>query len=335
MKTAVGRQRLLRQLPWLLVPILLWWALRRVPLGQVWAALTMLSLGQIAVLVLVNAAILLLFGIRWWLILRMLGHPVPFLAIARYRLTGFSISYLTPGPQFGGEPLQVYWVIQRHGVATESAVASLALDKLFELLANFAFLGLGIGLVLNSGWIFPGAGWFPLALAIFALPAVYLALLWAGLAPLTWLAGLPARVLGRPRSEGAVAAALIGAEVRMAGFVQQRPSAVILILVLSALVWLALLLEYALALSFLGLQMPLLEVIALLVAARLAFLTPLPAGLGALEAGLVYAMGVLGRDPAFGLSLSLLIRARDLISAGLGLVLASPARNGRRRLWYD
>ena len=56
-------------------------------------------------------------------------------------------------------------------------------------------------------------------------------------------------------------------------------------------------------------------------ATRLAFLTPLPGGLGALEAGQVLAMQTIGLDPALGISVSLLIRARDLAFglAGMGI----------------
>jgi uncharacterized membrane protein YbhN (UPF0104 family) len=58
-----------------------------------------------------------------------------------------------------------------------------------------------------------------------------------------------------------------------------------------------------------------------LTAVRIAFLLPMPAGLGMLEAGQVLAMGLIGVNPALGVSLSLLIRIRDVIFGGLGLWL--------------
>jgi hypothetical protein len=61
------------------------------------------------------------------------------------------------------------------------------------------------------------------------------------------------------------------------------------------------------------------QAITALTAARLAFLLPIPAGLGTLEAGQVWAMGVMGFNPAAGLSISLLIRARDAALAAFGL----------------
>ena len=79
--------------------------------------------------------------------------------------------------------------------------------------------------------------------------------------------------------------------------------------------------EYSLALRVLGIQLEPAQVIIALTAARIAFLLPIPAGLGALEAGQVAAMQMLGVEPALGISISLLIRARDLSLGVLGLWL--------------
>jgi uncharacterized membrane protein YbhN (UPF0104 family) len=59
-----------------------------------------------------------------------------------------------------------------------------------------------------------------------------------------------------------------------------------------------------------------------LTAVMLAFLLPLPGGLGALEASQVYAMTSMGYAPAIGISLSLIMRARDILNGGIGLLLA-------------
>jgi uncharacterized membrane protein YbhN (UPF0104 family) len=80
-------------------------------------------------------------------------------------------------------------------------------------------------------------------------------------------------------------------------------------------------LEYWLALSFLGIPVSLLQAVAVLTAASVAFLFPLPGGLGALEASQVLAMEALGLPSALGLSISLLIRGRDILLGGLGVLL--------------
>ena len=61
----------------------------------------------------------------------------------------------------------------------------------------------------------------------------------------------------------------------------------------------------------------------LAVAARLAFLLPLPGGWGLLEAGQVTAYAGLGGDPTVAMAACLIMRARDLvlIAAGAGLLM--------------
>jgi uncharacterized membrane protein YbhN (UPF0104 family) len=72
----------------------------------------------------------------------------------------------------------------------------------------------------------------------------------------------------------------------------------------------------------LGAHLSLAQNLAGLTSVLLAFILPLPGGLGALEASQVYALTAMGYAPAIGISVSLLIRARDLMNAGLGLLLA-------------
>ena len=57
------------------------------------------------------------------------------------------------------------------------------------------------------------------------------------------------------------------------------------------------------------------------VAARIAFLWPLPGALGALEASQVLIIGSLNLSPGIGLAACMVMRARDsvMVSAGVGL----------------
>ena len=94
-----------RCLLWLIPPLLLVWVLRSVSLPDVWRVLTKVGPAQILVLVVANCLVSLTFSARWWLILRAQGHRISYLTLAGYRLAAFGVTYFTPGPQFGGEPL--------------------------------------------------------------------------------------------------------------------------------------------------------------------------------------------------------------------------------------
>ena len=124
----------LRHLLWLIVPLLLLWVLRGVSLKDSWAVLARLGPVQLLILILANGLVLLTLSGRWWLILRAQGHSISYLTLAGYRLAAFGVSYFTPGPQFGGEPVQVYLVQRRHQVAHSTAMSAVTLDKSLELL---------------------------------------------------------------------------------------------------------------------------------------------------------------------------------------------------------
>jgi CDP-diacylglycerol--glycerol-3-phosphate 3-phosphatidyltransferase len=333
-------------------------ALLKAPLREVWAILSGLSLAQLAALILLNLGIFGLFTLRWWLIQRALGYPAPFLAMVRYRLAGFGVTYFTPGPQMGGEPLQVHLVCSRHAVPGAVSVAAVTLDKLLELQSNFAFLVLGVAVILRGalpGAIFPidahkGLGYTGPAIQGSGLPGTSLSP-WT-LAPVIGLVLLPAGYLialqlrMRPLSRLAswlpvgkrafswvlkVKRNAASAEALIARFLKEKPLSLLGALALSLSIWVAMFAEYALSLRFLGLSLDPLGIITMMTAARLAYLLPIPAGAGALEASQVFAAEALGVNPVFAISISLLIRGRDLSLAALGLYLGA-ARPGLRRV---
>jgi glycosyltransferase 2 family protein len=300
---------------------LLWWAVRDIPIPQIFA--TLLRLNPIALLglALVNVLILLLFTSRWWIVMRALGYRLPFLSLAFYRLAGFGISYFTPGPQVGGEPLQVHLLHRRHRVSGTSAVAGVSLDKLIELLANLSFLVFGLILVFR-GQLFSGSRLLLLLSAgLLTLPIIYLSLLRLSRRPAAWfLMQLNFLVPWRPAFERA-RQQVISVEEQVSALVRHKPKALLGALLLSFVSWVLMIFEYWLTIRILGVYMQPAQVIAALTAARLAFLLPVPAGLGVLEAGQVAAMHILGFDPVVGISASLLIRARDITLGALGLWL--------------
>ena len=305
---------------WLLAPLLIWWSLRDIRFGEILAALGRLGAAQIFILMGLNGIVVLSMAGRWWLILRAQGYPLPYLAVARYRLVSFGISYFTPGPQFGGEPAQVHYLRSRHGVPTATALASVSLDKILEMLANFLFLLAGVTAALLSGLLadlapFQVVAWIALP---FALLVVYTAAVWSGRTP---LASLLDRLPQRGDLVKRAGQGIASAEGQISQFCRRKPRVVLAASLFSLLTGGLMLLEYWVTLHFLGIQVTWLQTVAVMTAAMIAFLFPLPGGLGALEASQVLAMTALGFSPALGLSASLLIRLRDISLGGLGLLL--------------
>ena len=302
---------------WGTVAVLLGWTLRGIPIGQIWATLTHIHPGTLVLLIAMNLLILWLFGGRGWVILRALGHRIPYRDQVTYRLAAFSVNYFTPGPQFGGEPLHIYLISRGQGIPWEDALTAVAVDRLFEFTVNTTFLILGLGVLISLGMV-PAAAHIPLVGGIgilLALPLAYLMSLRRGIRP---FAAILRHARGRWGAIGGRLDGLARSEAQAARLLREHPRAMLAALGISLLTWGLLIGEYALMLWALDVRLAPRQLIAVMTAARIAFLFPTPGGLGALEAGQVLALTALGYPPAVGVSVSLIIRGRDIAVGFLG-----------------
>ncbi len=324
-------KKMVYQALWLvLLAGLLWWALRKAPLLEIGAALRQLRLWQVAALLGLNTILYLLFTLRWWIIVRAEAKQVPFLPLLGVRLSVFGISYFTLGPQVGGEPLQVFSLQKKYAIPYTRATASVLLDKMLEFLVNFWMLALGLTAIFQAGILVVSrmqlTASFVMLAALILLPPMHLILLSHRRYPLAGLLDLFPFI---PKKSWPVR--FLRAAERLAGrFCQRHPRALLAALGVSLLAGAGMLADYALMITFLGIHLPFWSTVAGWTAGWLAFLMPLPAGLGALESSQVLALGIFGIPAAAALGVVLLMRARDLLFGGLGLVLArqglSPAK---------
>lgn len=318
----MNRARLLRLLPWLVGLALLILVIGTVSFEEVADVLRRLRLWEIGALAVLNGLVLLTIAGRWYLLLRGQGYVVPFRLLFGYRLAVFGLSYFTPGPHIGGEPLQVLFIEKEQGAPRSAALAAVTLDKALEFAVNFAFLLIGVAAVLRWRILSEEIGREALAVGalLLAVPILYLGASGLGYHPLTRLA----RPLSRwsylrrraARLEAAVGTLQAG-EQQIALFFRQSPGTLALAVLVTLLGWAALIAEYWLMVYFLGTPLTLPQLVATLTAARIAILLLLPAGLGALEGSQALSFAALGLDPATGVAVSLLIRLRD---TGLGAV---------------
>jgi uncharacterized protein (TIRG00374 family) len=288
---------------------------------DIWRVLSRLAAWQIAVLLALSAATFVLFGARWWVLLRALCCRVPFVHLILHRLAGFGASYFTPGPQVGGEPLLLFLLHRKHDVPVTAGAASVGSDRLMELMVNLIMLVIGLLITLQTQIAtgINGLGLLIPIVVLLAFPVVYVVLLWMGHTPLsTQLERLPERIrkLSRLRKlqEGTGKV-----ERQVTDLFHDNPSAVLVALAISLLSWAGMIAEFSLMLLFLGVEVTFQQLISIMTFARIAFLLPSPGGLGALEAGQVLIYKALGLDPVQGLSASLLIRGRDILFALAGL----------------
>lgn len=303
--------------------VLLYFALRNAPIGDIWAAVSRLTLLQIATLMIVNITIYMFISLRWWIIVRTMDSSISYIPLVLVRVAVFGISYFTLGPQVGGEPLQVLYLQRNYGMTYTRATSTVILDKLLEFLANFFLLVIGLTAIVEAGILStngssPFVSLIPMA-AILLWPFVHIALMIRGVYPVS--AGLRAAF---PRSTHKKWIRFIIVSERLAGmFCQRNPRALWAAAAASLAAGAGMVSEYILITSFLGVDLQLWQTVAAWTTSWLAFLVPLPGGLGSLEASQVFTLGAFGIAASLAIGVTLLIRARDLLIGGLGLLLAA------------
>jgi uncharacterized protein (TIRG00374 family) len=301
-----------------LLAALLYFALRNAPLTEIWEALRKLQVWQISILLGLNILIYALISLRWWLIVHAEKKDVSFFPLLATRVAVFGVSYFTLGPQVGGEPLQVLYLQRNYGMTYTRATSTVVMDKLLEFLANFILLGFGLTAIIQAGIFSANENGSILSLGglvlLLLFPPVHILLMYHGKYPVS-------AVLRKFSNNKFVR--FVAASERMAGtFCRRHLTSLVSAIFVSVLAALGMVIEFFCITFFLGVDLSFWQTIAAWTAGWLAFLVPVPGGLGALEASQVFALGAFGISAVSAIGVILLIRARDLIIGGLGLLFA-------------
>jgi uncharacterized protein (TIRG00374 family) len=305
--------------------ILLYFALRNVPLHEIWVTIRGLRLWQVGTLFGLSLFIYALITWRWWIIVRAENRHIPYFPLLLVRLAVFGVSYFTLGPHVGGEPLQVFYLQRKYKLTFTHATASVIMDKLLELLANFFLLAIGLTAILQAGIlsINGGSSWLSLSgLALLCMwPPIHIVFLYRRRYPVSAiLRRLP---FLKPDSRPV---RFIAASERLAGtFCRRHLQSLLAATAVSILAGVGMVSEFALIVGFLNIELSSWQTIAAWTAGWLSLLAPLPGGLGALEATEVFALGIFGVPAALAIGVPLLMRGRDLLIGGLGLLIAGRA----------
>jgi hypothetical protein len=303
--------------------VLVWQALRGVNWAEVWQLLRAIDPRGMAAIVACNLLLLPIMSMRWWLILNMLGTPVKLLRVSFYRTAAGAVSYLTPGPHFGGEPVSVFLLKIQHRIDLSIGAASVGVDRLLELTVSFAVLAICVGcLSLALPGSAGGIGSVLAVLVVLALCLVLLALLLRGKRPFSHamhqLSSFAISPSGFGRKIESFARFLQDSEDRAITMIIDHPFQFVSAILVSLAAWAAVCAELWLIAFVLGAPLTFMELAGLTAIARLAFFTPLPAGLGVLEFGLPWVTASFGLGSELGLSICLIIRLRDLAISVLG-----------------
>lgn len=307
--------------------LLFFWTFSKYPLSNIFATLKILSPFKIGLLLLVNILIEFTLAGRWWFFLKNLDQRINYVVLNMYKIAAMAISYITPGPQFGGEPFLLYVLKKKHHLNGQAVMSSIVLDRLLEVLVNFTFIsGVSIFLFWGDNYgIHPSIKTVVFLTVIFIFPIGIFYLYANNKFPVLIIIKYANNSLIRLGIKKQFLISVVSKveHIEKNISLSLKSKGTIALAFMATLVnWIGLVGEFWLLYVLLNVHLSPVELLVAVAATRVAFLTPIPAGLGALEASQILALKSFGIDPAFGISACLIIRARDMLVTVSGLLIA-------------
>jgi uncharacterized membrane protein YbhN (UPF0104 family) len=252
---------------------------------------------------------------------------IAFSRLMAVRLAGEAVNMTTPTASVGGEAVKAWLLSDRAPV--EETLPSVFVAKTTITVAQGLFLLVGVavaaGLLPSGSPLFRGMAWLLIAevVALSTFVVAQMRGLLGGLGRLVGRIGLPPSVAPHH--------VLLRASDVLERFYREQPRRLLLSTWFHLVGWMLGVAETFLILHFLGVEVSVRTatvIEALATGIRfVAFF--IPAGLGALEGGLLVAFAALGLSPTVALSFSLVRRLREAAWVGLGLVSLAVIRPTR------
>jgi uncharacterized protein (TIRG00374 family) len=309
MKPAVSRA--LRLVLTLVILAMLVLFATRVNWHATWASIRSASLPMLLAAALVNILSIVVKAARWWVFLRPIGAKSPWLAL-KATFAGAGLNNVLVAN--GGEAARVVFVARSAHIPSARVLATLALERLFELVGYVVLLSLAATFLTLPAQL-EKAKYF----AIAALVAMGALLFWllkrpevveavAGPKPATWQ--------GRLKAYGSRFVSTIGAVSSGPRFIAA--------LVLSVMAWACQLATYQMTANAAHLPMTTVATVAALLAVNLGFaLRATPGNVGLFQFAYAATAAAFGLDRDQAIAVAFLIQAQQILPVTLlGVALA-------------
>lgn len=318
MITGFKKKTVFNSLIWFTAGVLIILTILELPIGDMLPRIDAISNSVWTTLFLVNLVILFLAVKRWQIISQIFGVEISFARLFIIRQAGSTFSFVTPGPQFGGEPLQALWLNRDQGIPLDNTIASIGADRFIEIFINFSFLFLGILLVIqgNIEADLSSAGFF-VSLSLICLITLLSLLFYKHRFIVSSLFSLYRLVFQKTSDKDQEQRITTSISVIFSR-IEKEKLKVSFAIVIGAFGWLALIFELYLMMRALNLTPDLYEIVFVMLGIRIALLMPIPGGVGTIETSLIWSFGILGLSLVGAAGVIALNRIRDLIILALG-----------------
>ncbi|TSC96302.1 MAG: hypothetical protein Athens101410_16 [Parcubacteria group bacterium Athens1014_10] len=297
--------------------------LRKAGLEKVLKALAMLSIWKGLIIFLFFLLGIVILTWRWKIILEYQGHKISFKKLFIAKIVGFSINHLTPILYTGGEFARAYVLKKEAKISYSEGLASVAIDKVLDVICGSLFFILGLFFILIQFEI-PGYLLNPLLLIVI-ISLIFWVYFYIKLrdgknlfSSIINFFGLNKINFIKKNKEK-----IVKLEDEIIKFFKYKKKVFLTTFSLSVLSMIIFLFHFKLILFFLNYNIPIKEIILAKIIFLIAYIIPIPVALGVLEATGAGIFIVLGLGIDVGITFALIIRALNLLLSGIGLFFLS------------
>ena len=318
MITGFQKKKIFNTLIWFTAVVLLILNVRELPIGDMLQRIYTISFSVWTTLFFVNIVILFLAVKRWQILSKAFDIEVSFVHLFIIRQAGSTFSFVTPGPQFGGEPIQSYWLYRDQRIPLDNTITLIGADRFIEIFVNFSFLFLGLLLVIqgNINADLYNAVLF-VSFSLICLIALLSLLFYKHRFIISVLFSLYGQIFQKASNKDQTEQ-IITSISAIFSKIEKEKLRVSFAIFIGAFGWLALIFELYLMMKALNLTPDLYEIVFIMLGIRIALLMPIPGGVGTIEASLIWSFGILGISLVGAGGVIALNRIRDLIILTLG-----------------
>lgn len=256
-------------------------------------------------------------------ILAALGYKLSFKYLYPLQLIKFSISYITPFLNSGGEPVLIYLLLKRNQIPVSQATAATIIERVMRLTQILIFVSMGLFMALFS---IPMKIWaYPILLGIFAFLCWSL---WAYYAKSLDGTGFFKYMLSRLRlgkfrffKDQHNSHVVLNIDQTTCKFIKSHPADFWTAFCFSIGSTAISVLQVYFVMNFLGWNPNILEVVIIFATMNAIGLIPIPASLGTSETGIAALFAAKGIGAGSGLVFSLIMRVATVIAIIPGLML--------------
>ncbi len=284
----------------------------RFEVSQILSHYASFSFPLLGLYILVSLSIAAVLIFRWQYILKSHGHHIPFFDLFSYRMAGYSVGYLTPSAHIGGEPIRAYYLKKKHKVPLSMGLSTVLVDRALEFSGDalFAFVGF---IILILTFALPESQTYFLLFAILAFLTTMFFFYYNAFRGRGFFSSmLRSFGLSRYPIVRKMIDFLLEMERNTTTFFRHKKKYFFISILFTTILWALMFIEYKVALLLIGIDADASTIFLVLSFVGLAYLIPIPAAIGALEAGQISLFSLLSIDKAKAIALSFLIRGRDL-----------------------